>query len=102
MMQGKITVLILNGNQIIRLAAPIDDCLIISITLPTQYLQWAELSFNPIVTGISLLVILSFSVFAISQPDDAKAEFVSWKNWIGVSFTWLYIGAMVSWPLCEV
>ena len=46
-------------------------------------------------TGISLLVILSFSVFAISQPDDAKAEFVSWKKWIGVSFTWLYIGAMV-------
>ena len=50
-------------------------------------------------TGISLLVILSFSVFAISQPDDAKAEFVSWKKWIGVSFTWLYIGAMVSCPL---
>ena len=52
-------------------------------------------------TGISLLVILSFSVFAISQPDDAKAEFVSWKNWIGVSFTWLYIGAMVSWQVSD-
>ena len=33
-----------------------------------QYLQWAELSFNPIVTGISLLVILSFCIWAISKP----------------------------------
>ena len=32
---------------------------------PDQYLQWAELSFNPIVTGVSLVVILLFCVWTI-------------------------------------
>ena len=36
MMQRKITVLILNGNQIIRLVSPIHHYLIISITLPVS------------------------------------------------------------------
>ena len=35
-MQRKITVLILNGNQIIRLVSPIHHYLIISITLPVS------------------------------------------------------------------
>ena len=61
-----------------------------------KYLLWAELSFNPVVTFVSLVIILAFSIWAIMLPEEANAEFAAWKFWIGTNFSWLYIGATVS------
>ena len=58
--------------------------------------QWAELSFNPVVTFISLAIILAFAVWAMVLPADANAEFANWQSWVGLNFTWLYIGSQVS------
>ena len=64
-----------------------------------EALQWAELSFNPVVTIVSLVVILGFAVWAMLLPDSANAEFASWKSWVGNNFTWLYIGSQDVWAV---
>ena len=40
----------------------------------SKYLQWAELSFNPVVTFVSLSIILAFSLWAMVMPEEASAE----------------------------
>ena len=62
----------------------------------SKNLQWAELSFNPVVTFISLAIILAFAVWAMVLPADANAEFANWQSWVGLNFTWLYIGSQVA------
>ena len=62
----------------------------------SKSLQWAELSFNPVVTIISLAIILAFVIWAMILPVDANTEFANWKSWIGLNFTWLYIGSQVT------
>ena len=62
----------------------------------SKNLQWAELSFNPVVTFISLAIILAFAVWAMVLPADANAEFANWQSWVGLHFTWLYIGSQVA------
>ena len=37
-----------------------------------------------------------FCIWTILNKDEAKEEFTWWKTWIGESFTWLYIGSVVS------
>ena len=61
--------------------------------------QWAELSFNPVVTFISLAIILAFALWAMILPDNANTEFAHWKTWVGINFTWLYIGSQVAMPM---
>ena len=61
--------------------------------------QWAELSFNPVVTFVSLSIILAFALWAMILPDDANAEFADWKTWVGTNFTWLYIGSQDAWAV---
>ena len=57
--------------------------------------QWLELAFNPVVTFISLAIILAFALWAMILPDKANTEFAQWKTWVGFNFTWLYIGSQV-------
>ena len=54
-----------------------------------------ELAFNPVVTFASLLLILGFVAWAMVRPEQAGQEFTLWKAWVGLNFTWLYIGAQV-------
>jgi choline-glycine betaine transporter len=61
--------------------------------------QWAELWFNPVVTFVSLSIILAFALWAMILPDDANAEFADWKTWVGTNFTWLYIGSQDAWAV---
>ena len=58
-------------------------------------LQWAELSFNPVVTFVSLAIIFAFALWAMILPESANTEFADWKSWVGKNFTWLYIGSQV-------
>ena len=58
-------------------------------------LQWMELAFNPVVTFVSLAIILAFALWAMILPDKANTEFAQWKTWVGFNFTWLYIGSQV-------
>ena len=58
-----------------------------------------RLSFNPVVTGISLAAILGFAVWAMVMPSEAAAEFSNWKAWVGNEFTWLYIGSQDAWAV---
>ena len=53
------------------------------------------LEFNPVVTFASLLLILGFVTWAMVSPEQAGQEFTHWKSWVGLNFTWLYIGAQV-------
>jgi len=62
-------------------------------------LQWAELSFNPVVTGISLSIVLAFIIWAMVLPEQASTEFKEWKSWIGLNFTWFYIGSTDIWAI---
>ena len=68
----------------------------IRIKPSNKSLQWAELSFNPVVTFVSLAIILAFALWAMILPEDANTKFVFWKYWIGKNFSWLYIGSMVA------
>ena len=61
-----------------------------------RYFNWLKLSFNPVVTLLSLAIILAFSLWAIILPDEASTEFAQWKDWVGFNFTWLYIGSQVN------
>ena len=61
----------------------------------TKNLEWAELSFNPVVTFVSLAIILAFALWAMLMPEEANTEFAAWKAWVGFKFTWLYIGSQV-------
>ena len=61
----------------------------------SKNLQWAELSFNPVVTFSSLAIILAFAAWAMVLPAQANAEFANWQAWVGLHFTWLYIGSQV-------
>ena len=54
------------------------------------------LEFNPVVTFASLLLILGFVTWAMVSPEQAGQEFTHWKSWVGLNFTWLYIGAQVA------
>merc|ERR1719245_2928380 len=60
-------------------------------------MKWMELYFNPVVTLVSLTIILAFSIWAIMLPENANAEFAAWKFWVGSNFSWLYIGATNVW-----
>ena len=33
--------------------------------------------------------------FEVVRPEQAGQEFTHWKSWVGLNFTWLYIGAQV-------
>ena len=57
--------------------------------------RWVVLEFNPVVTFASLLLILGFVTWAMVSPEQAGQEFTHWKSWVGLNFTWLYIGAQV-------
>ena len=57
--------------------------------------RWMVLEFNPVVTFASLLLILGFVTWAMVSPEQAGQEFTHWKSWVGLNFTWLYIGAQV-------
>jgi len=65
----------------------------------TKNLQWAELSFNPVVTFVSLAIILAFALWAMLMPEEANTEFAAWKAWVGFKFTWLYIGSQDVWAV---
>ena len=41
----------------------------IRVHLSSKYLQWAELSFNPVVTFVSLSILLAFSLWAKVNGD---------------------------------
>ena len=58
--------------------------------------RWMVLEFNPVVTFASLLLILGFVTWAMVSPEQAGQEFTHWKSWVGLNFTWLYIGAQVA------
>jgi len=58
-----------------------------------------RLSFNPVVTGVSLAAILGFAVWAIVMPSEASVEFSNWKTWVGNEFTWLYILSQDAWAV---
>jgi len=49
----------------------------------SKNLQWAELSFNPVVTFTSLAIILAFAAWAMVLPARANAEFANWQSWVG-------------------
>jgi len=61
--------------------------------------RWMVLEFNPVVTFASLLLILGFVTWAMVSPEQAGQEFTHWKSWVGLNFTWLYIGAQDGWAL---
>jgi len=69
----------------------------VKFTPTCKYLQWAKFSFNPVVTSVSLTIIIAFSIWAILSPEEAQAEFAAWKFWVGNNFSWLYIGATNCW-----
>ena len=60
-----------------------------------KYFKWFQLSFNPVVTFLSLAIILAFSLWAMILPEVASTEFSYWKSWVELKFTWLYIGSQV-------
>jgi len=62
-----------------------------------RWLQWAEISLNPVVTLCSMVVIAAFVSWSMENPEVASDEFNSWKTWIGKNFTWLYIGSQDVW-----
>jgi len=65
----------------------------------SKVFRWMELAFNPVVTFASLLLILGFVAWAMVRPEQAGQEFTLWKAWVGLNFTWLYIGAQDGWAL---
>jgi len=71
----------------------------VKIQPSSKSLQWAELSFNPVVSFVSFAIILAFALWAMLLPEDANSEFSAWKSWIGLNFTWLYIGSQDIWAI---
>jgi len=65
----------------------------------SKHFQWAQLSFNPVVTFISLAIVLAFALWAMLLPEVANTEFGNWKTWVGFNFTWLYIGSQDVWAV---
>ena len=70
-----------------------DRSVFIRVNPRSKYLQWAEVSFNPVVTFVSLSIILAFSLWAMVMPEEASEEFAAWKSWVGNNCSWLYICA---------
>ena len=83
-----------------KLAGRVEDKSIwIKINPKNKYFSWFRLSFNPVVTLISLTIILAFSMWAMMTPERASTEFQQWKTWVGLKFTWLYIGSQDVWSV---
>jgi len=74
----------------------------VRLTPSSKWMQWAEVAFNPIVSLASLILILGFVVWAMVCPEIAHDEFSIWKSWVGLNFTWLYVGAQNGWILFVV
>ena len=53
--------------------------------------------FNPVVTFVSLSIILAFSLWAMVMPEEASEEFAALKSWVGNNCSWLYICAADAW-----
>ena len=52
-----------------------------------------RLSFNPVVTICSALVIWIFVIVAICKPNETLKAMISAKSWISFTATWFYIGS---------
>jgi len=76
-----------------------DKSLWLKVKFENKWLQWLELSLNPIVTLLSLIIVIAFIIWAILIPEVANTEIGSWKSWIGHNFTWLYIGSQDVWAI---
>ena len=56
-----------------------------------------EIRFNPVVTGLAVVVIWGFVIW--SCVEGKRVPFPGWKTWSIDHFTWLYIGSVDVWLL---
>ena len=56
-----------------------------------------RINFNPLVTGVSAILIWSFVVWCIVDPERTSGYMSKLKRWISDYFTWFYIGVENIW-----
>ena len=54
---------------------------------------------NPVVTFISALLIWAFVVYCLNWTQQANDILPTWKKWITLTWTWLYIGTQDVWAV---
>ncbi len=78
------------GNEV----RAIDKCLTVK-----GKLGFISIYFNPVVTFFSAAIIWGFVIWCIALPDASLAEMSKWKDWIGDTWTWFYIGTQDVWAV---
>ncbi len=73
---------------------PIDKCLTVK-----GKIGFISIYLNPIVTIFSAIIIWGFVIWCIVSPKGSLKEMSKWKNWIGDTWTWFYIGTQDVWAV---
>jgi choline-glycine betaine transporter len=55
------------------------------------------LRFNWATSLGAALVLWSFTIAALADPDDTNTEWAKWQSWVSQNFTWLYIATQNIW-----
>eukprot|EP00794_Sanderia_malayensis_P003779 gene3779-4302_t len=79
-----------SGNEV----RAIDKCLTIK-----GKIGCISIYLNPVVTIFSAVIIWGFVIWCIVKPEGSLKELSKWKNWIGDTWTWFYIGTQDVWAL---
>ncbi|KAK3754434.1 hypothetical protein QZH41_009219, partial [Actinostola sp. cb2023] len=58
-----------------------------------------RIEINPVVTFVSAILIWGFVIYCLTWTEQAKVELPKWKNWITLTWTWLYIGTQDVWAV---
>ena len=58
---------------------------------------WGPVTFNPVVALLGIGVLWGFAIWCIADPGNSHAVLREWKDWIALTFTWLYIGSQDVW-----
>jgi len=64
-----------------------------------RILRRIRVEFNPVVTIVSAVIIWAFVFYCLRWTDQAKDAIPTWKNWITLTWTWLYIGCEDIWTI---
>ncbi|KAK3754420.1 hypothetical protein QZH41_000781 [Actinostola sp. cb2023] len=68
-------------------------------TLTFKIFRRLRVDINPVVTFVSAILIWGFVIYCLTWPDQAKTEIPKWKDWITLTWTWLYIGTQDVWAV---
>lgn len=68
-------------------------------TVKFKIFRRLRVELNPVVSLVSAIIIWGFVVYCLNWTEDAKNEIPKWKDWITLTWTWLYIGTQDVWAV---